>query len=72
MPKCNNQVKKLRIQTQLSQNKLAHKAGLDSGTYRKAEHGKESVSEMTIERITAAFKSLLKIEIASASLIADD
>jgi len=65
MPRCNKQVKKLRFQTQLSQNKMANRANIDSATYRRAENCVDNVSEMTIERIAAAFSTILKRPISS-------
>lgn len=72
MPRCNEQVKKLRFQTQLSQNKLAGRAGIDSATYRRAENGNDNVAELTVERIASALSTLLKRPISSASLVAEE
>lgn len=72
MPRCNEQVKKLRFQTQLSQNKMANRANIDSATYRRAENGAENVTEMTVERIATAFSTLLKKPISSAFITVDE
>ena len=72
MPKGNGQIKKLRIQMQLSQNKAAGRVGVDSATYRRAENGTENVTELTLEKIAAGFSSLLKRPISAAALTADE
>jgi transcriptional regulator with XRE-family HTH domain len=72
MPKGNGQIKRLRLQMQLSQNRMASHVGIDSATYRRAENGRDNIAELTVERIAATFTSLLKKPISSASLIADE
>jgi len=72
IPRCNEQVKKLRFQTQLSQNKMANRANIDSATYRRAENGTENVTEMTVERIAMAFTTLLKKQISSELITVDE
>ena len=72
MPRCNEQVKRLRMQLQLSQNRMAGRAGLDGATYRRAEGGREKVTELTIEKIAAAFSALLKRPILATSLTMEE
>jgi transcriptional regulator with XRE-family HTH domain len=72
MPKGNGQIKKLRLQMQLSQNRAASRVGIDSATYRRAENGTDNVTELTIERIAAGFSTLLKKPISSAALTEDE
>jgi len=72
MPRGSEQIKKLRMQTQLSQNKFASRAGMDSATFRKAENGKENVAELTISRIATTFGTLLKKQINADDLTAPE
>ena len=51
-------IKELRIETRLSQNKLAAKAGLDGGTIISCENG-GSPSEMTLAKLISTLSELL-------------
>ncbi|WP_425502601.1 helix-turn-helix domain-containing protein [Roseospira goensis] len=68
MPRCNGEIKRLRLALGLSQNKAAGRADLDRSTYRNAEHG-EPVSELTVEKIAMCFSDLSGKPVTAAQLV---
>lgn len=58
MPRCNGEVRKLRFEAGLSQNKLARLADLDRSTVSSAENSGE-VSDLTMAKLTSALEKAL-------------
>jgi DNA-binding XRE family transcriptional regulator len=68
VPKCNGQIKKLRLEAQLSQNKLARLADLDRTTVSSAENGLE-ISEITLSKLVTALSKALGRTISPNSVL---
>lgn len=68
MPKCNGQLKKLRLQARLSQNALARKADLDRTTVSSAERGSE-ISELTLSKLVTSLSSELGRDLTAEAII---
>jgi DNA-binding XRE family transcriptional regulator len=62
MPQCNGELKKLRLEAGLSQNKLARAADLDRTTISSAERGEE-VTDLTLSKLATALSRVLGKEI---------
>ena len=71
MPRANGQLRNLRLQAGLSQNKLARMADLDRTTLSKAESG-GSVQIETISKIISALSDALGRRINAQDVISDD
>lgn len=67
MPKCKPNLKQLRLEAKLSQNRLARHADLDRTTVSSAENGHE-VSEITVSKLSSALTVALKREITDADI----
>jgi DNA-binding XRE family transcriptional regulator len=67
MPKCNGELRKLRLEAGLSQNKLARTADLDRTTISSAERGDE-VTDLTLSKLATALSKALGTSIAASRL----
>lgn len=67
MPKCRPNLRQLRLEAKLSQNRLARQADLDRTTVSSAENGRE-VSEITVSKLSSALSDALKREITDADI----
>ena len=68
MPKCNGQLKTMRLQAKLSQNGLARKADLDRTTVSNAERGVE-ISELTMSKLASALSVELEKPVSAELLM---
>jgi DNA-binding XRE family transcriptional regulator len=62
MPKCNGNLKKLRLKARRSQNQFARDCDIDRGTVSNAEGGKE-IQELTLQKIVDTLSELLKRQV---------
>ena len=67
MPRCNGELKKLRLEAGLSQNKLASRSDLDRATISSAERGGE-VTDLTLSKLASALSKALNIAVPASRL----
>jgi len=67
MPQCNGDLKRLRLEAGLSQNKLARAADLDRTTISSAERGGD-VTDLTISKLATALSKALGTQVLAARL----
>jgi transcriptional regulator with XRE-family HTH domain len=67
MPQCNGDLRKLRLEAGLSQNKLARAADLDRATISSAERGGE-VTDLTLSKLAAALSKALGTAVPASQL----
>ena len=70
MPVCSGQLKKLRLEAGLSQNKLARAADLDRTTVSSAERGAE-VTDLTVSKLSSALAERLRRPVTENHLLGE-